>query len=105
MKELIIHGIAASEGVQIGTAVHYGLQPVERSIDLSAAISEEQVEEQLLKLQAAKEEVMKQLQHILERNAVRYDDKQKKGIIAGHQGLLMDPAFTGDMEKLIRKKN
>ncbi len=78
MKELIIHGIAASEGVQIGTAVHYGLQPVERSIDLSAAISEEQVEEQLLKLQAAKEEVMKQLQHILERNAVRYDDKQKR---------------------------
>jgi phosphotransferase system enzyme I (PtsI) len=103
MEELKISGIAASEGIQIGTAVHYGLQPVERRIDASASISEEQVEEELLKLRTAKEEVLQQLQRILERNASRFDDKQK-AIISGHQGLLLDPAFTGDMEKLIRKK-
>jgi phosphotransferase system enzyme I (PtsI) len=103
MAEQFIHGIAASEGIQIGTAVHYGLQPVERTVDPAATVAEEQVEEELEKLRSAKEEVSRQLDLILERNAARFDEKQK-GIIAGHKGLLQDPAFIGDMEKQIRKQ-
>jgi phosphotransferase system enzyme I (PtsI) len=104
MKECIITGIAASAGIQIGTAYHYALQQAERkSEEEHAAIDESQIDEHLAKLRAAKNRVLEQLDGILERNQHRFGEEQK-AIITGHKGLLQDPAFTGDMEKLIRKQ-
>ncbi|MFC0214562.1 phosphoenolpyruvate--protein phosphotransferase [Paenibacillus chartarius] len=104
MKERTVKGIAASTGIQFGTAYHYGLHEEERVVDKDAVVAEEQIEAELERLADAKAQVHQRLQDILDRNASRFDEKQQ-GIIAGHQGILKDPAFTGDMEKTIRKQH
>lgn len=100
MEERIYQGIGVSEGIRIGKAYIYKhIWTDDACKDISVA----DIEAELERFQAAVEGAKAQLADLIARASETVGADQL-GVLKGQLGILADPAYCPEIEKLIRKK-
>jgi phosphotransferase system enzyme I (PtsI) len=94
----IIAGVAASEGVSVGPVFVHARRELEPERE---NISEDEVEEELARLQSAVEAVVKKLSQTAERLRESGSEKEA-GIFDAHVEMAEDPEFHSEVEERVR---
>lgn len=100
MASLTLRGTGVSEGIRWGRAFLYRTA-VQGELPGRETISEEEVAEEIQRLQKAREHAWRELGQIIEQARSRLG-KDKAAILKAQQAFLHDPAFYPEMEKGIR---
>jgi phosphotransferase system enzyme I (PtsI) len=93
-----IAGVAASEGVSVGPVFVHARRELEPERE---NISEDEVEEELARLQSAVEAVVKKLSQTAERLRESGSEKEA-GIFDAHVEMAEDPEFHSEVEERVR---
>lgn len=100
MEEKVFHGIGVSEGIRIGKAYIFE-RP--KNIDVDKNITENDVNSEIIRFKEAVQKAAEEVNDLISRSeGVIGDDKI--GVLKGQKSILADPAYTPEIEKLIRKK-
>ncbi|UUZ82185.1 hypothetical protein LJK88_48490 [Paenibacillus sp. P26] len=102
MGEIRINGIGVSEGIRFGKAFIYA-RPEAAEESYPETIDASQVEEELERLEAAKQVSVEELDRIIEKSEQTLG-KEKSAIIQGQKSFLSDPAFFGEIRNQVKKK-
>lgn len=101
MAGIMISGTGVSEGIRSGKAFLY--KPlINQDKPVHETISEEQINDELQRLQLAKEKSHRELNELIERTRAELG-KDKAAILMAQQAFLNDPSFCPEMEKGIRQ--
>lgn len=100
MSEKIIQGIGVSDGIRIGKAF---VLHREFAVSAKEAITEDQLEKELLRYQNAVRESSEEVNSLIAGSAEILEE-DKLGVLKGQKSILEDPAFLPEIEKLIQKK-
>ncbi|GAW92122.1 phosphoenolpyruvate--protein phosphotransferase [Calderihabitans maritimus] len=102
MAAITIRGTGVSEGIRLGKAFLY--QPfISQGKSVRDTISEEEINDEVHRLQLAKEKSYRELDELIERTRAELG-KDKAAILMAQQAFLNDPSFCPEMEKLIRQR-
>lgn len=100
MEEKVFHGIGVSEGIRIGKAYIFE-RP--KNIDTNKSITENDVDSEINRFKESVKKAAAEVNDLISRSeGVIGDDKI--GVLKGQKSILADPAYTPEIEKLIRKK-
>ncbi|AEF95515.1 phosphoenolpyruvate-protein phosphotransferase [Desulfotomaculum nigrificans CO-1-SRB] len=101
MAGIMISGTGVSEGIRSGKVFLY--KPlINQDKPVHETISEEQINDELQRLQLAKEKSHRELNELIERTRAELG-KDKAAILMAQQAFLNDPSFCPEMEKGIRQ--
>lgn len=102
MTGLTIKGTGVSEGIRLGKAFLY--KPLShQDFPIRSSISEKEVNNEIERLQLAREKAYQELHELINRARVELG-KDKAAILMAQQAFLNDPAFCPEMEKIIRRQ-
>ncbi|WP_026176875.1 phosphoenolpyruvate--protein phosphotransferase [Desulfurispora thermophila] len=101
MSPITIRGTGVSEGIRLGKVFLYK-PAVHKDLPVREMISEAEVDDEIQRLQEAKNNSYQELNQIIEQARAKLG-KDKAAILKAQQAFLNDPSFYPEMEKGIRQ--